>query len=119
MVVGIERDAEFSERAHCAAALCQPLPVHAVARAEYVAAGNALVGLHQVKRVIFQRIAGTAREAPVAPYAAEIEWVANQRLTAAILSPLAGKHGKLRPLFLQGIHRVGDKALGAAEIGVA
>jgi hypothetical protein len=72
--------------------------VHAVARAVDVAAGDALVRLHQVEAAARELAAHGAREAPVAPEAADVEgsstiavpsWPGQLRVTTVSVAPCA------------------------------
>src|SRR5256714_11325651 len=87
-VIGIEREAEPAEGSERRAAVVQPLGVHPVARAVNVAARDALVRLHEIKRPAGDFAAHGPREAQVAPYATDVKGIAANH-GAGVAGPLA------------------------------
>src|SRR2546423_10855174 len=71
-VIGIEREAEPAEGPERRAPVVQPLSVHPVAGAVNVAAGDALVRLHEIKRPAGEVAAHGPRGTQVAPYATDV-----------------------------------------------
>src|SRR6266513_3025164 len=117
-VIGIEREAEPAESSERRAAVVQPLGVHPVARAVNVAARDALVRLHEVKRPAGDFAAYRPREAPVAPYAADVKRIAaNHR--ARITGPLTRQHGHRDALLAERAARSFDESLRAPVSAVA
>src|SRR5256885_2649279 len=117
-VIGIEREAEPAESSERRAAVVQPLGVHPVARAVNVAARDALVRLHEVKRQAGDFAAYGAREAPVAPYATDVKRIAaNHR--ARITGPLTRQHGHRDALLAERTARPFDESLRAPVSAVA
>src|SRR6266581_973291 len=109
VVVGIERDAEPAESAERRAAVVQPLGVYAIPGAVNVAARDALVRLHEIKRPAGDFAAYRPREAPVAPHTTDVKRIAaNHR--ARIAGPLACQHGHRDALRAQRATRPGDRA---------
>ena len=95
--------------------------MHAVARAVDVAAEQALVRLHQVEMRVRDRAADRAREAPVAPQAADVERIDDVRLEQLQLGlrPFARVERDGDVALEQRLQRAFDEALGAAEGRVA
>src|SRR2546430_9190994 len=117
-VIGIEREAEPAESSERRAAGAQPLGVHPLARAVNVAARDALVRLHEVKRPAGDFAAYGAREAPVAPHAADVKRIAaNHR--ARITGPLTRQHGHRDALLAERAARPFDEAFRAPVSAVA
>src|SRR5579862_2823357 len=93
-------------------ALREPLGVHAIARAIDVAAGDALVGLHEVEAPARKLRADGGGEARVAPPASEVERVDDDR-AAVVVGPVP-RHDRERYAFaLQRGDRALHEALGA------
>ena len=97
-VVGVERDAQALERPRDGAPQLEPAPVHAVARPVDVAAGNALVRLHEVEAFASPGRARGARERPVAPQVADMERIdAQERGARPSPLPCARSASRRRP----------------------
>ena len=120
-VVGIGGNARPLATAARAQPLFEPHAVHAVAGAEDVAAFDPLVRLHDIGTVAGERGAHGGSEARVAPQAAEMERIADDRLDAAraVLRPLARIYADLHAARDERVHRALDEALRAAERRVA
>ncbi len=110
-VIGVEGDTGAGERAERGAPIVQPLRVHAVARAIDVAAGDALVRLHQVERGPRNLAADRAREAPVAPHPAEVERIAADH-AAGGPGPRPRQHGHRETASGERAERALDESLG-------
>ena len=118
-VVRAEARRKPRERALAARAVLEPLAMDAVARAVHVAAGEPLVRLHEVERLVREPRAHRAREAPVAPQPPGVERIDLQDLAVRIALPFARNHGHLRALPRERLERARNEALGAAERVVA
>src|SRR5438874_50328 len=86
--------------------------MHTVARPIDVAAGNALVRLHEVKARPAPRCASRAREGPVAPHLADIEGVDLHYAPRAPAFGFSADQGDFRTRSLERRHGACDEALG-------
>src|SRR5205085_7991873 len=118
-VVRIERDAEALEEARRPRPQLQPAPVHAVARAIDVAAGNTLVRLHEIEALAAPGGAGRARKGPIAPDVAEVKRIYAQHAPRAPALGLARDQRHVGAGALECGQRARDETLGAAVGGVA
>ena len=99
----------------------KPCGMHSVARAIDVAAKQALVRLHQFRRLFCDGTAHGAGEAPVAPQTADIERVAQHRLDKleASVGPLPRIERNSDAALEQRFQCALDKTLGAAVRRIA
>jgi hypothetical protein len=97
----------------------QPGGMHAVSRAEDVAAGDALVELHQIVATRSDHAPHAAGETSIAPGAAEVEGVAAH--PGGFPRPAAGDDLHRHALRPQGVERTRDETLRAAvgRVGLA
>ena len=87
-MVRIDRRGEARQGALHARALLEPARVHPVTGAVDVAASDAFVRLHEVEAAARELAAGRARERPVAPEAADVEGLDEDR-RAVVVGPAA------------------------------
>src|SRR5690349_22320567 len=118
-VVWAYRHPQALEHAGNARAQFEPAPVHAVAGAIDVAAGNAFVRLHDVKALAPPGRARGAREGPVAPYLADVERVHAQHAARAPAFRLPRNQRHFGAGALERRQRARDETLGAAKCVVA
>lgn len=97
----------------------QPGGMHAVAGAKDVAAGDALVGLHQIVAARSDHAPHAAGETRIAPGAAQIEGIAGD--ARHIAHPASGDDLDVHALRTQGVERTRDEALRVAvgRVGLA
>src|SRR5258706_6546905 len=114
-VVRIQRHAQAFEERRCGSPQLEPAPMHAVAGAIDVAAGNALVRLHKVEARPPPRRASGAREGPVAPHLADVEGIDLHYPPRAPAFSLPADQGDFRTRPLERRHGACDEALGAPE----
>src|SRR5258706_8701816 len=91
--------------------------MHAVAGAVDVAAGNALVRLHDVEAFAPPRRARRARERPVAPEIADVEGIDGEGAARAPTGIFSANQCYFRAASLERRHGAGDEALRSA-VGV-
>src|SRR5690606_20818573 len=96
--------------------LPQPFPMHAVTGAVNVAAGNPLMGLHQIEVMVPQHTAGRFGKAPFPSDPASVRRIAGNDPDLVGAAPLPRQDGKLDASFAQRLRCRGAEAL-ATTVG--
>src|SRR5712692_5290713 len=115
-VIGIEREPQPAKRAKSGAPVLEPLGVHAVAGPVDIAAVDALMRLHELKRPAGDLAAHGAGETPVAPKAADVKRIAADQ-ASGVADPFAREHGYRYTLPAERAECALDEALGT-PVGV-
>ena len=118
-VIGAQPVGEPRDRSGGARAVLEPLAMHAVAGAVDVAAGDALVRLHEVEALGGEPRAHGAREAAVAPQPSDVERIDLERARRGTRRPLARDDRHLRALLRERVQRTRDEPFRSAVRVVA